>query len=338
MKKQAVLLINLGSPDSPAVPDVRRYLKEFLMDERVIDLAPWKRWLLVHLLILPFRPRRTSEAYRKIWWPDGAPLVVISRRVQSALQQRLAVPVELAMRYQNPSIESALRRLTDRGIRKLVAIPLYPQYASSSYETVEARVREAAAEIAADMDLRVVPPFYNDPGYLEAWVNSSRRFLQHDYDHLLFSFHGIPERHLRLTDPTHAHCLQKTDCCQIPSPAHAKCYRAQAFRMVESFVKLAGVPSGKYSVAFQSRLGRDPWLKPYTDTALADLPGRGIRHLLVTCPAFVADCLETLEEIGMRGKETFERAGGKMLTLIPCLNAHPDWISALENLAKRHLT
>jgi ferrochelatase len=338
MKKQAVLLVNLGSPDSPAVPDVRRYLREFLMDERVIDLTPWKRWMLVHLLILPFRPRRTAEAYRKIWWPDGAPLVIISRRVQSALQQRLPVPVELAMRYQNPTIGSALRKLSERGIRDLVVIPLYPQYALSSYETVEVRVREEAATIAPDMALRFVPPFYDEPSYLQAWVNSAQRFIQRDYDHLLFSFHGLPERHLIKTDPTRSHCLQSKNCCQTPSPAHARCYRAQAFHMVESFVKLAGIPAEKYSVSFQSRLGRDPWLKPYTDIVLAELPARNVKHVLVTCPAFVADCLETLEEIGLRGKVTFEQAGGKTLTLIPCLNAHPDWISALENLAKRHFS
>jgi ferrochelatase len=338
MKKSAVLLVNLGSPDSPAVADVRRYLGEFLMDGRVIDLPQVRRWLLVHGLILPFRSRRTARAYRKIWWPDGAPLVVISRRVQSALQKRLTVPVELAMRYQHPSIETALRKLEQLGVRHLVVIPLYPQYALSSYETVAVRVREIAGQAAPEMQLKLVPPFYDDPGYLQAWVNSSSRFLQRPYDHFLFSFHGVPERHLRQTDPTGQHCLKVDHCCQTDSPALATCYRAQAFRMVESFVKLAAIPAKKYSIAFQSRLGREPWLRPYSDAVLAELPGKGVRTLLVTCPAFVADCLETIEEIGLRGQATFTRAGGDELVLIPCLNAHPDWIAALENLAKRHLS
>ena len=208
MKKQAVLLVNLGSPDSPAVPDVRRYLREFLMDERVIDLTPWERWMLVHLLILPFRPRRTAEAYRKIWWPDGAPLVVISRRVQAALQRRLPVPVELAMRYQHPSLETALVKLKKAGAARVVVIPLYPQYALSSHETVARRAREVARQLAPGIQLEIIPPFYDDPNYVRAWVNSSERFLRGDYDHLLFSFHGLPERHLHKTDPTGRHCLR----------------------------------------------------------------------------------------------------------------------------------
>jgi protoporphyrin/coproporphyrin ferrochelatase len=334
---QAVLLVNLGSPDSPAVPDVRRYLREFLMDERVIDLSYQKRWLLVHLLILPFRPRRTAAAYRKIWWPDGAPLVVITQRVCQALRRRLPVPVEMAMRYQNPSIEKAIQSLISKSIQELVVIPLYPQYALSSYETVVVKVEETVRKLAPNLQVKYVPPFYNDPNFIDAWVASAQRFIQRDFDHLLFSFHGLPERHLRKSDPTGRHCLQTDSCCQTPSPAHDRCYRAQAFAMVKAFVERTQVPESKYSVSFQSRLGRDPWLRPYTDHVIAELPARGVRRLIVTCPAFVSDCLETLEEIGLRGWETFEQAGGTQLELVPCLNAHPDWISALEKMALRYL-
>jgi ferrochelatase len=334
---QAVLLVNLGSPDSPSVPDVRRYLREFLLDERVIDLPRVPRWLLVHLLILPFRSRRSAEAYRQIWWPEGAPLVVISRRVQSALQKRLTVPVELAMRYQNPSLETAFLKFKKAKLARVVVVPLYPQYALSSFETVVARARAVALQVAPEIQLAIAPPFYDDPDYLLAWVNSSRRFLEHDYDHLLFSFHGLPERHLHKTDPTGQHCMRTADCCQAPGAALATCYRAQAFRMVQSFVRATAVPATKYSVAFQSRLGRDAWLTPYTDVVLKELPARGIRKLLVICPAFVADCLETIEEISIRGRATFLKAGGEELNLIPCLNAHPDWITALERIAVRLL-
>lgn len=333
--RQAVLLVNLGSPDSPATSDVRRYLREFLMDERVIDLPYRKRWLLVNLVILPFRSHKTAAAYRKIWWPEGAPLVVLTRKVCQALQRRLPIPVAMAMRYQNPSIESSIRPLLDQGVDDLIVIPLYPQYAISSYETVVVKVQETVRAIAPKLRLAFVPPFYSDPSFLDAWVASAQRFIQRDFDHLLFSFHGLPERHLRKADPTGAHCLRVENCCQTPSPAHNRCYRAQAFYMVDAFVKRANLPAYKYSIAFQSRLGRDPWLRPYTNHVIAGLATKGARKLLVSCPAFVSDCLESIEEIGVRGQEIFSRAGGSELELIPCLNAHPNWISALEHMVQR---
>ena len=335
--KKGVLLVNLGSPDSPSVADVRRYLREFLMDGRVLD-APWPvRFCIVHFAILPFRPKQSAEAYHTIWTAAGSPLVVTSRNVQARLQQRSSVPVELAMRYQHPSIPDALRRLAGQGVDEVIAIPLFPHYAMSSFETATERVKEVAARLAPPLRVQVQPPYYDEPDYLKALVGSAQEYLHRDYDHLLFSFHGLPERHLRKSDPTKRHCLASENCCTTPSPAHATCYRAQCFKTVAAFVKQAGVPEGKYSVAFQSRLGRDPWLKPYTDHELPRLAAAGVRKLLVICPAFVSDCLETLEEIGLRGRETFLAAGGAEFALVPCLNEHPLWIEALEKMVRRFL-
>ena len=331
---KAVLLVNLGSPDSTATGAVRRYLNEFLMDRRVIDM-PWPLRRLVVGLILINRPRAAAHAYRKIWTPDGSPLVVTSQRLQVGLHERVLLPVELAMRYQNPSIESAVKKLADKRITRLLVIPLFPHYAMSSYESAVERVKLVAARLAPKMQLEIQPPYFDAPDYIAALVASAKNHLETGYDHLLFSFHGIPERHLRKSDPTGCHCLRAENCCGGASPAHATCYRAQCFKTVAAFVAQAGIPSEKYSVSFQSRLGRSPWLKPYTDFELEELPGRGVKRLLVICPAFVSDCLETIEEIGMRGREAFLGAGGREFDLIPCLNEHPRWLATLENMVDR---
>jgi ferrochelatase len=269
--------------------------------------------------------------------PEGSPLVVTSRRVQAALQKRVSVPVELAMRYQNPSIEKAVRNLADKSITELLLIPLFPHYAMSSFETAVVRVQEVAAKIAPQMRVQVQPPYYDRPDYIAALVGSAQEFLARGYDHLLFSFHGIPERHLRKSDPTGRHCLATEQCCQTSSEAHRFCYRHQCFRTAEEFVKRAGIPPGKFSISFQSRLGKDPWLKPYTDFELPRLAREGRKRMLVICPAFVSDCLETIEEIGMRGRETFLEAGGAEFAQIPCMNEHPLWLAALENMANAFL-
>ena len=333
--RKGVLLVNLGSPDSPSVRDVRKYLREFLMDGRVLD-TPWPvRFCVVNFAILPSRPKESAQAYQKIWTPDGSPLVVTSQRVRVELQERVTRPVELAMRYQNPSIESALKKLADKDVTHLLVIPLFPHYAMSSYESAAVRVQELAAKMTPPITVQIQPPYYDAPDYIAALVASAKNHLEAGYDHLLFSFHGIPERHLRKSDPTGGHCLAKENCCDVPSPAHATCYRAQCFKTVAAFVAKAGVPKEKYSVSFQSRLGKDPWLKPYTDLELEKFPARGIKQLLVICPAFVSDCLETIEEIGMRGRESFLKAGGEDLTLIPCMNEHPQWLMALEKMVER---
>ena len=334
---KGVLLVNLGSPDSTSVADVRKYLREFLMDGRVLDTNWLTRFCVVNFAILPARPKLSAEAYEKIWLPEGSPLVVTSQRVRNKLSERIDVPVELAMRYQNPTIEKAIRKLREQSVTELFLIPLFPHYAMSSYESAVERVKKFARQIAPKMRLKIQPPFFDSPDYIAALVAVAQNHLEGDYDHLLFSFHGIPERHLRKSDPTGCHCLLKENCCEIPGPAHATCYRAQCFKTVAAFVQKANVPKEKYSVSFQSRLGRDPWLKPYTDLELAEFPKRGVKNLLVICPAFVSDCLETIEEINIRGREVFLSAGGKEFTQIPCLNEHPLWISALGKMIQHGL-
>src|ERR1039457_1614737 len=331
---KAVLLVNLGSPDSPSVPDVRRYLNEFLMDGRVID-TPWPIRRFVVGMILINRPKESGHAYEKSWTKDGSPLVVTSKHVQAALQKRVSIPVELAMRYQKPSIEFAVKNLAAKGADDVLLIPLFPHYAMSSYETAVVRVQEVVARFAPQMKVTVQPPYYDAPDYINALVASAMDFLQKDFDHLLFSFHGLPERHMKKSDTTGCHCLVRENCCEVASPAHATCYRAQCFKTAAAFVSKAGVPVGKFSVSFQSRLGKEPWLKPYTDYELPRLAQEGKKRMLVLCPTFVSDCLETIEEIGMRGCEQFMRASGKEFTRIPCMNEHPLWIAALEKMVER---
>jgi len=336
--KKGVLLVNLGSPDSPAVGDVRRYLREFLMDGRVMDV-PWlTRFFVVHFMILPFRPKDSAAAYRKVWQPEGSPLVVISEKVCETLRSRLEAPVELAMRYQNPRIEKALDDLLESGVDELLLIPLFPHYAMSSFETAVEKVRTVLHNKAPGVKLVVQSPYFDQPDYIQALAVSARETLDRGFDHLLFSFHGLPEHQLVKTDPCGTHCLSAKDCCSGNHPSHSTCYRAQCFKTVDAFVKAAGIPHEKYSVSFQSRLGRKPWLKPYTDLELPRLATRGVKRMLVICPAFVSDCLETLEEIGMRAKDTFLQAGGESLDLIPCLNEHPLWLRALENMTRNFLS
>jgi ferrochelatase len=333
---KAILLVNLGSPDSPSVPDVRRYLNEFLMDKRVIDVAwPLRRFIVGMILIN--RPKESAHAYQSVWTQEGSPLIVTSRHVQKLLQARVNVPVELAMRYQNPSIESAVKNLSAKGVTETFLIPLFPHYAMSSYETAVVRVQEVARKLAPQMKVVVQPPYGDAPDFIAAMAANAESFLKQDYDHLLFSFHGVPERHIKKSDPTHAHCLTVKDCCKVPSEAHQFCYRHQCYRTAEEFAKAARVPDGKWSVAFQSRLGKDPWLKPYTDFELERFAQEGVKKILVMSPAFVSDCLETIEELGIRGQESFVQAGGESYQLIPCLNEHPAWITALENMAKKFL-
>ncbi len=330
---KAVLLVNLGSPDSPSVPDVRRYLNEFLMDGRVIDVAwPLRRFIVGMILIN--RPKESAHAYQSVWTKEGSPLIVTSRNVQKLLQQRVKVPVELAMRYQNPSVPDVVKKLTAQGVTDLLMIPLFPHYAMSSYETAVVWVQDCVKKFAPQMKLTVQKPYYDSPDYLTALAAVAADALKTDYDHLLFSFHGVPERQIKKSDPTGSHCLSFDRCCEVNSPAHEFCYRHQCFATAKALASWCAVPKDKWSVAFQSRLGKDPWLKPYTDFELERLAKAGVKKLLVISPAFVADCLETIEEIGIRGRETFVQAGGERYTLIPCLNEHPAWISALENMVK----
>ena len=316
MSKKGILLMNLGSPDSTAVPDVRRYLREFLMDGRVLD-APFPiRWFVVNCLILPKRPKESAHAYSTIWTREGSPLIVTSKRVRRLLQEQVELPVELCMRYQHPTVEQGLAGLAAKGVTDVHLIPLFPHYAMSSFETAVVRVQAAVNRSFPGMHLTHEAPYFNHPDYIEALVASAAPSLQPAYDHLLFSFHGIPERHLRKSDPTGSHCLSCATCCEGDHPAHAFCYRAQCLKTMEAFIAKAGIPRDKCSFSFQSRLGRDPWLKPYTDFEVKRFAEEGRKRLLVICPAFVSDCLETIEEIGVRAKEDFLAAGGESLELI----------------------
>ncbi len=336
-KRTGILLVNTGSPDSPEVADVRRYLGQFLMDGRVLD-QPWPlRKLIVSGFILPARPKRSAQAYRAIWWSEGSPQVVLSRRLAESLQATTSMPVALAMRYGNPSIENGLTALLQRDASDVLLVPLFPHYAMSTTESVVEETKAVLARLKPGMPLRVLPPFYDNPLYLDALIANAEPYLSQGYDHLLFSYHGLPERHLRKTDPTGSHCLCVANCCTLPSPAHATCYRHQVLTTTEWFVRRVGVPADKYSVAFQSRLGRDTWLQPSTAGELVRLAQTGVQRLLVLCPAFVADCLETLEEIGQAGRETFLVAGGQSFTLIPALNDQQYWVAALKQLVEAAL-
>jgi ferrochelatase len=340
MPKRAVLLVNLGSPDSTAVPDVRRYLREFLGDERVLDMPAPLRHLVLEAFILPTRPKRTAHAYSKVWTAEGSPLIVTSNRVRGKLAALVGAetPVFLAMRYGNPSIASVVADIAASGIEDILLFPQYPHYAMSSWETVVVRVTEEVASRSPTMRLTCVQPFYRDPDYIEVLWKVAAPFLSRPHDHLLISYHGIPVRHLRKADSSRAHCTLVADCCTSCSPAHATCYRAQCLSMTAEFAKKAALDSGKYSVSFQSRLAGEPWLEPFTDFEFVRLAKAGTKSLLVMCPSFVADCLETLEEISMTGRETFLSAGGEQFEAISCPNDHPAFVDFLANRVRNWLS
>lgn len=343
LHRTGILLINLGTPDAPEPAPVRRYLREFLSDPRVIDINPIGRALLLNLIILPFRPKRSAAAYKQIWTPAGSPLLVHSLALLDGLRARMpAFPVELAMRYGNPSIEAGLTRLRERSCDRIVVVPLYPQYASSSTGSSVELVYRIAARLWNTPYITVVPPFYEHPAFISAFASVARKTLaQLEPDHVLFSFHGLPERHVSASaDPTL--CVAKPDCCERLVDGNRNCYRAQCFATARALAAALELGDAhgldrRWSISFQSRLGRTPWIKPYTDEVVPALAKRGVARLAVMCPAFVADCLETLEEIGMRAREEFRTAGGETLELVPSLNAEPVWIGALEQLIRASL-
>jgi len=342
--RTGVLLINLGSPDAPEPGAVRRYLAEFLSDTRVIDINPVGRWLLLHLIILRFRPAKSAHAYQKVWTTEGSPLLVHSRAFTEALAAELPdVPVELAMRYGRPSIAAGLDALRARGCDHLVIFPLYPQYAASSTGTaLEVVYRELAARWNTPY-VSVIPPFFDEAGFIAAEAAIARPVLDAlQPDHVLLSFHGLPERHMHKSDEARIagqapHCLASADCCATLTLANRNCYRAQCFATARALATALDLAPERHTISFQSRLGRTPWIHPYTDEVLKALPARGVKKLAVLCPAFTADCLETLEEIGMRAVEDFRAAGGETLQLVPSLNAHPAWVAAATALVRRAL-
>ena len=331
--KKGVLLVNLGSPDSTKVKDVRKYLDEFLMDERVIDMPYWKRYLLIKGIILRTRPKRSAEAYSKIWWKEGSPLIVISERFKEKVAKKLHIPVALGMRYGSMSIKKGIRELKNQGVEEILLVPLYPHYAMSSYETVVEKAKEINRSDFPTIKMDVFPVFYNDKNYIKAMSVVIKNNLEdYDYDHILFSYHGIPERHILKSDTTKSHCKIDGTCCDTPSKAHRTCYRHQCFETTKAIVSALDLKEGTYSNSFQSRLLKDPWLKPYTDFEFERLPKEeNKKKIAVIDPSFVADCLETLEEIAMEGKHQFMEAGGETFKYIPCMNEDEAWINVVTN-------
>lgn len=336
--KRAVVLMNLGSPDSTDVKDVKSYLTEFLMDERVID-KPWLlRTFLVKGIIVPFRAPKSAEAYKSIWTEKGSPLIVISRQLRDALKKEIEEPVAIAMRYGNPSPKAAFDELVQNHphLEEVIAVPMYPHYAMSSYETAVEYAKEQHIKGGYSFKLSFIKPFYDSADFIDALCETIKPYLDKEYDQILFSYHGIPERHILKCDPTKQHCLKVNNCCEVDSPAHTYCYRHQCWTTTNLVANKLGIPKEKRGFSFQSRLGRDPWLQPYTAQRFEELPKEGIKKLLVVCPAFVSDCLETLEEIAEEGKEIFMHAGGESFEMIPCLNVHPLWVSAIAKWIKEY--
>jgi len=333
-----ILLINLGTPEAPTSPAVRRYLRQFLSDPRVIDIHPAARTLLLELVILPTRPRKSAAAYATIWTREGSPLLTISRALEGKVRAALGPGhlVELAMRYGTPSIPEALARLRAGGARRLVVAPLYPQYSSAATGSSLQAVFAALARQHVVTPVSVLPPFHDDPGFLDAFAAVGSPVLAREQpDHVLFSFHGLPERHVKASDHSGRHCLRSAGCCEALGEANRDCYRAQCFATARALAARLGLQAGRWSVCFQSRLGRTPWIKPYTDHRLDELAREGKKRLVVFCPAFVADCLETLEEIGLRAHRQFTAAGGERVALVPSLNASDAWVEALVALLRR---
>ncbi len=336
-KKTGILLINLGTPDAPDPGPVRRYLREFLGDPRVIDLPRVPRSLLLNLIILPTRPRKSAAAYRKIWTPEGSPLLLHARGLQDAIRRELGdgYQVELGMRYGSPSLASALKKLRDGGVEQIVLAPLYPQYSASATGSALARAMELACASWDVPFLGSLPPFYDDPRFIDASVAVAGPMLQEfQPDHVLFSYHGLPERQVQKSDPSGSHCLRDADCCAEITDANHGCYRAHCFATTASLAEALRLDADRYSLAFQSRMGRTPWIEPHTDARLPELANAGVKRLAVACPAFVADCLETLEEIGIRAKEQWLELGGEDLLLVPSLNTHPAWVKALASMLR----
>ena len=332
---KGVLLVNLGSPESPTAKDVKPYLDEFLMDKYVIDVPFLLRALLVRGIILQTRPKKSAAAYARIWWEEGSPLVVISQRMQKKVQEKSSIPVALAMRYGTMTIEKGLQELREKGVTEVLLLALYPQYAMASTTTIWELADELVRTKFPEMKLTKVPAFYNKPDYIQALANSIKKHLDtFEYDHLLFSYHGIPKRHIRKTDVTKSHCAIDGSCCNTPSPAHEFCYRHQCYETTKQVVKLLGIPEGKYSQTFQSRLAGDKWLTPYTDVEVNKMPEKGIKKLAVVTPAFVSDCLETLEEIAMEANEQFLHHGGEEFMAIPCMNDGDEWCGVVANWVK----
>lgn len=336
--KTGILLINLGTPDSPSTGDVRNYLREFLMDGRVIDINPVGRWFLVNMIIAPFRAPKSAKLYSHIWTKEGSPLLLHGLALKKKLQDSLGgnYVVAFGMRYQNPSLRLALDELRKAKVEKIIAVPLYPQYASSTTgSTVEALMKLMENwEVAPE--LKIISRFHHLPEYIEAVAASARGFDHSSWDHVLFSFHGVPERHIRKSDAHYGDgkCAFGS-CCEVPHEGNQFCYRANCVQTARAIAEKLSIPREKYEICFQSRLGRDPWLKPYSDQEIIRLAQEGKKKILAFSPAFVADCLETTHEIGTEYDALFREHGGEKLQLVPSLNSNDYWVDALKKIILR---
>ena len=336
-KRWGLLLVNLGTPDAPDRVAVARYLREFLLDPRVLDVPSLVRQFLVRVLIVPRRAPESAAAYRSIWQPAGSPLLTHGQALVERLRDRLPdVPVELAMRYQNPSIASGLQRLRDQGIDRVVVFPLFPQNSSAAWSSAVEKVFVEASRLWDIPALHVVPPFYDHPAFIRAFASVARPVIDSlQPDKTILSFHGLPERHVIKSDATGgAHCLRVPGCCDAICDANRNCYRAQCFATARGIAAALDLADGTWEVTFQSRLGRDPWIQPYTDVRLEELPKEGVRRVAILSPAFVADCLETLEELAMRADEDFRKHGGEALQLVPSLNSEDVWVDGVLEILR----
>jgi len=337
MIKKGVLLVNLGTPDSPSVKDVRKYLREFLMDKYVIDLPYLSRWFLVNIIIATFRAPKSAATYKQLWTKEGPPLLIYGFKIQKLLQNKLGkdIHVSFAMRYQNPSINIAIKELKNKGIDDLIVIPLYPQWASSSTKSSIEKVKEELKKNNYSPKVRFVENFLKNKKFIAAIAENGNKYWKTvKYDKVLFSYHGIPERHI-LKDCENNHCKINKNCCSNYSIINRLCYRAQCYETSRLVANEMGLKDSDYEVAFQSRLetrARDPWLKPYSDVITAEFPKKGYKNILAFSPSFIADCLETTIEVGDEFKEIFLENGGDKWQLVESLNDHPLWIETLEDL------
>ena len=336
MKATGVVIATLGSPASPSKRDVAAYLREFLMDPLVIDVRFPLRWLLVKGIIVPLRAGTSSGYYRKVWTDRGAPLLHHTGALTEALSRRLGsrFVVRMGTRYGSPPLREAIASLAPR-VGQLLVCPQYPQYAASTYESTVREARRAASALGHGFPVRFLPPFYNEEGFIASWVGRLEESARgRRPDHYVFSFHGLPVRHVRKGSPEGGHCLVTSGCCERSGAADSGCYPAQCHATAWRIAERAGLGRADYTVAFQSRMRGGAWIAPHTDEVLVKLAGRGARQVAVLCPSFTADCLETLEEVGIRLRGFFQRHGGT-LDLIPCLNAQPQWVEALAGMIVR---
>lgn len=336
MSKNGVLLINLGTPEAPSRSKVKQYLTEFLLDPRVIDI-PWlKRQLLVRGVIIPSRLTTSLKSYQAIWQEEGSPLLIHTKQAQERLQQKLGNKylVEIAMRYQSPSIATALKNLLNMPLKKLLILPLFPQYASATTGSVLEKVFEELKRFSTIPKTVIINEFHRHPSYITAIRESASSLLSNHYDHILFSFHGLPLRHLVKCLPQ-GNCTKK-NCCTVKTSTNQSCYAAQCYETARLIAAACQIPKERYTICFQSRLGKEPWLEPFTSDQIIKLALSGAQNILVFCPSFVADCLETLHEISVEYQELFCENGGKNLDLVPGLNAEPAWITALADMVAAH--